>query len=73
MPIRRLLERTAFGPEECAAIIAAYEDALLLLRMKRGTNPEREEQIATKIIELAQGGLLDKKLLAVETVKRVLQ
>jgi hypothetical protein len=32
-----------------------------------------EEEIATKVIQLAQGGLLDEKILALEAAKRVLQ
>ena len=33
MPITRLLQDTAFGPDEIAVLVAAYEDALRALSL----------------------------------------
>ena len=34
MPITRLLQDTAFGPDEIAVLVAAYEDALRALSLE---------------------------------------
>jgi hypothetical protein len=58
MTILRLLQKSAFGPEQIAYIAAAYEDALRELGFANRTDPITEI-IAKKIIEIAQTGERD--------------
>ena len=53
MPITRLLQDTAFGPDEIAVLVAAYEDALRALSLVNRSD------LATEIIELAKQGERD--------------
>lgn len=55
MAIYRLLHNTAFSPEDVSRMGAAYEFALVSLNISR-TDP-RTEQIAKRIIEVAQAGV----------------
>ena len=58
MPITRLLQDTAFGPDEIAVLVAAYEDALRALsRVNR--SDLATEMVAKRIIELAKQGERD--------------
>ena len=58
MPIYRLLEREALGPEDVALMCNVFEDLLQTLGLA-----DREDPVATlvarRIIELAQTGLRD--------------
>ena len=58
MPITRLLQDTAFGPDEIAVLVAAYEDALRALSLVNRTDLATE-MVAKKIIELAKQGERD--------------
>jgi hypothetical protein len=58
MTILRLLQKSAFGPEQIAYIAAAYEDVLRELGLPSRTDPITEV-IAKKIIEIAQTGERD--------------
>ena len=58
VPIRRLLENRAFGPDEIQVLTAAFEDTLRTLRLTDRADPATEI-IARKIIELAQQGERD--------------
>ena len=58
MAIYRLLQNSAFGPEAIAHLAAAYEKALLALRLEDRPDPTTE-LIAKKIIEVAQTGARD--------------
>ena len=58
MAIQRLLQNSAFGPEQIAYIATAYEDALHELGLASRTDPITEI-IAKKIIEIAQTGERD--------------
>jgi hypothetical protein len=58
MAIQRLLQNSAFEPEQIAYIATAYEDALHELGLVNGTDPITEI-IAKKIIEIAQTGERD--------------
>jgi len=58
MAIQRLLQNSAFEPEQIAYIAAAYEDALHELGLANRTDPITEI-IAKKIIEIAQTGERD--------------
>jgi hypothetical protein len=58
MPIHRLLENHAFGPDEIMVLTSAFDDALRKLRLADRTDPAAEV-VAKKIIELAQQGERD--------------
>jgi len=56
--IYRLLQGSAFGPEEISRVTAAYEDALRALKLVDRTDPITEI-VAKKIFEIAQTGERD--------------
>jgi hypothetical protein len=56
--IYRLLQRSAFGPEEIGFMAAAYEDALRVLGLSNRSDPITEI-VANKVIEIAQTGERD--------------
>jgi hypothetical protein len=58
MPLTRLLQNTAFGPDEIAVMVAAFEDALRELKLANRADPATEI-VARKIIELAKQGERD--------------
>jgi len=58
VPIYRLLQGSAFGPEEISRVTAAYEDALHTLQLVNRTDPITEI-VAKKIFEIAQTGERD--------------
>jgi hypothetical protein len=58
MAIYRLLQNSAFGPEQIRYITKAYEDALRALGLADRTDPITEI-IAKKVIEIAQTGQRD--------------
>ena len=58
MPITRLLQDTAFGPDEIAVLVAAYEDALRALSLVNRSDLATE-MVAKRIIELAKQGERD--------------
>jgi hypothetical protein len=58
MAIYRLLQNSAFAPEDIAPLVAAYEDCLRTLKVRDASNPTTE-LLAKKIIELAQTGIRD--------------
>ncbi len=58
MPIYRLLQNHAFGPDEIGILTTAFEEALQTLRLVDRTDPATE-MVARKIIELAQQGERD--------------
>ncbi len=62
MPIHRLLEKQAFGPDEIRVLVTAFEGALRTLRLVDRTDPAAET-VAKKIIELAQQGERDPERL----------
>jgi len=55
MAIQKILQAGTFSPEEAANITAAYEAALVLLRMDDSDDP-LNERIAEKIVAVAQSG-----------------
>jgi hypothetical protein len=55
--IYRLLQQSAFGPEDIQRMTTAYEDALRTLKMER-TDP-KTERLAKAIIEITQTGIRD--------------
>ena len=54
MAIYRLLQFSAFEPDQIACMRAAYEDALAALKLNDRQDP-LTELVAKKIIEAAQG------------------
>ncbi len=58
MAIYRLLQNSAFAPEDIAPLVAAYEDCLRALKLSDRSDPVTEI-IAKKIIEIAQTGIRD--------------
>jgi hypothetical protein len=62
MAIYRLLQRSAFGPEETKRLGEAYEFALVQLELKDRDDP-LTESIAKFIIEIAQTGEKDPEMI----------
>lgn len=60
MAIYRLLQRSAFGPEDTKRLVEAYELALVRLELKDRDDP-LTETIARLIVEVAQTGEKDPK------------
>jgi hypothetical protein len=58
MPIHRLLENHAFGPDEIRVLTSAFDDVLRKLDLADRADPVTEV-VARKIIELAQQGERD--------------
>ena len=70
MPITRLLQDTAFGPDEIAVLVAAYQDALRALSLVNRTDLATE-MVARKIIELAKQGERDPVRLRERVIEAV--
>ena len=58
MAIKRLLQGSAFGPDQIDRIAAAYEEVLRALRLANRIDP-LTEFVAKKVFEIAQAGELD--------------
>ena len=58
MTLRRLLQNSAFGPDEIKRMTTAYEDALRVLGFVDRTDAITEI-VAKKVIEIAQTGERD--------------
>jgi hypothetical protein len=58
MAIYRLLQNSAFAPEDITPLVAAYEHCLRVLKLSDRSDPNTE-LVAKKIIELAQTGIRD--------------
>ena len=72
VPIRRLLENQAFGPDEIRVLTTAFEDTLRTLRLADRADPATEI-IARKIIELAQQGERDPDRLRERAIQSLSQ
>ncbi len=68
MPLTRFLQNTAFGPEEVALLVAAYEAALRELDLSGRADPVTEI-VAKKIIELAKEGERDPHCLRIRAIE----
>jgi hypothetical protein len=68
--IYRLLQHSAFAPEDIAPLVAAYEDCLRALRLSNRSDPITE-MLAKKIIELAQTGIRDSVRLRRLTLQEI--
>jgi hypothetical protein len=58
MAIYRLLQHSAFMPEDIQPIVAAYEDCLRILKLANRSDP-LTEIIAKAIFKIAQTGVRD--------------
>lgn len=67
MALARLLQNSAFGPDEIRCITTAYEDALRVLGLVNRTDPVTEI-VAKKIIEIAQTGERDPLRIRARTI-----
>jgi len=67
--IYRLLQRQAFGPEDVTAICAAYENALVELKLER--TDARTGPLAKRIIEIAQTGVRDPAMICELAIKEI--
>jgi hypothetical protein len=70
MAIYRLLQNSAFGPEEIARMTTAYEDALRVLGLTDRADP-MTEILAKKIIEIAQTGERDPARICANAVASI--
>ena len=61
MAIYRLLQNSAFVPEDIGRLVAAYENCLRILNLSDRSDPITEP-IAKKVIEVAQTGMRDPEL-----------
>jgi hypothetical protein len=68
MPIRSLLERHSFAPDEVANLVKAFENALAALGLARREDPATL-LVATTIIEAAKKGERDPQRLRDVAVK----
>ena len=62
MPINRLLQSTAFEPDEMREIVYAYEGVLADLHLVDRTDPVTE-LVARKILECAREGEIERRRL----------
>jgi hypothetical protein len=58
MAIYRLLQNSAFAPEDISRLVAAYEDCLHILNLADRSDPITK-LLAKKIIEIGQTGMRD--------------
>jgi hypothetical protein len=58
MPIHRLLENCAMGPDEIRVLVTAYDRTLRELCLKDSNDP-LAETIAKKVFEIGQRGVKD--------------
>jgi hypothetical protein len=68
MPLHRLLDNHAFGPDEIVILTTAFEGALKTLQLIDRTDPATE-MVARKIIQLAGQGVRDPEQLRQMTVR----
>ena len=68
MAIYRLLQKSAFGPEDIRLLATAYENALRALKLNDRDDPITQ-LVAKRIIEAAQTGLRDPDSLCATAIK----
>lgn len=71
MPIRRLLDDSAFRSEDVKAITEAFEEVLRRLGLPRGTHPKREEMIARKVFAVARTGKAETDRIVEEAMRQM--
>jgi hypothetical protein len=70
MAIYRLLQQSAFNPDDIDRLVSAYEDCLRRLNVTDRSGPI-SESLAKTIIEIAQTGLRDPIEIGELALKRV--
>jgi hypothetical protein len=70
MAIYRLLQHSAFGPEEISCMTAAYEECLRVLNLVDRADPITE-LLAKYVIEVAQTGERDASRICGLTLERL--
>jgi hypothetical protein len=70
MAIYRLLQQTAFSPEDIALLVKAYEECLQKLNLPSQVNP-RTEAVAKAVIEVAQTGIRNPGEICARVVDRI--
>ncbi len=70
MAIYRLLQQTAFSPEDITLLVKAYDDCLHSLQLPSGVNA-KTDAVAKAVIELAQTGVRDPAQICRQVVARL--
>ena len=70
MAIYRLLQQTAFPPEDITLLVKAYEDCLRVLKLPSGVNA-RTETVAKAVIEVAQSGIRNPGEICARVLDRI--
>jgi hypothetical protein len=70
LAIHQMLRDAAFGPDEIACLVAAYEAALQLLRLTDRTDPVTQI-VAKKIIEVYGSGEHDPPRICARAIKEL--
>lgn len=70
MAIYKLLERSAFEPEDIQRMISAYEAALVLLGLKDRTDP-LTETVARHVFNVAQTGAKEPDVICALALSRM--
>jgi hypothetical protein len=71
MAIYRLLQQSAFEPEDIRRMTDAYELALILLHLEDRRDDPQTETVAQYIIEIAQTGEKDANLICARALQRL--
>ena len=70
MTIHRLLEKSAFGPDDIQSVVEAYESALRALGLS-DRNDSITEIVAKKIIEIAHTGERNSQRLSALAIEQI--
>jgi hypothetical protein len=70
MAIYRLLQNSAFAPEDISPLVAAYENCLRILGRADQSDPVTE-LIAKKIMEIGQTGMRDPVQIGRSALKEI--
>jgi hypothetical protein len=70
MAIYRLLQKSAFDPDDIKRMTSAYEQALVELGLQDRNDP-LTDTVAKLIIEMAQSGERDSKMICAHALRRL--
>jgi hypothetical protein len=70
MAIYRLLQQSAFTPDDIERLVAAHEECLRILNVNDRSDP-MSERLAKTIIEIAQSGVRDATKIRQLALKQV--
>ena len=71
MALYRLLQKSAFDPDDIRRMTDAYERALVLLHLDDRRDDPQTETVAQYIIEMAQRGEKDPDLICAHALRRL--